>query len=46
MTDDKYVTRDYLDAKLSDLRTRFYQALLIQTVGIACFLHTMLKLAH
>lgn len=46
MLDDKYVTRDYLDAKLAEHTTKLYQALLVQTVGIAGLLIAILKLAH
>ncbi|CAA2141413.1 hypothetical protein [Hyphomicrobium sp. ghe19] len=45
MLDDKYVTKDYLDAKLSELTTKLYQALLVQTVGIAGLILAILKLA-
>ncbi|MBY0560054.1 hypothetical protein [Hyphomicrobium sp.] len=42
MLDDKYVTKDYLDAKLSDVK-----AVLFQTVGIAGIFLAIMKLtAH
>lgn len=50
MLDDKLVTKDYLDAKLSaqtgEIMSRLYQALLVQTVGIAGLVLAVLKLAH
>jgi hypothetical protein len=44
--EDKFVTKDFLAAQLSDQTAQLYKALLLQTVTLGGLMLAILKLAH
>jgi hypothetical protein len=42
--EDKFVTKDFVDARFAEVRTKFYRALLVQAVGVVGLFFAMWKL--
>jgi hypothetical protein len=43
MLEDKFMTKDYLDARLADVRANFYRALMVQAVVVVGLIIAIFK---